>query len=303
MPKRLYDIFNGKIGTTQIVGSEELAVTSGYRNQRANNDGYIGPASVDKTFFFADAALRGQDLATLQTALALFEANETQSVLAEGKLEGDAAKSYRCTVSRCKLASASLDFQQGDYAKTAFNFVNSAASGSTKASDEVTWVEVATKAITHSAALRAVRINSATYTPTDGSPVTIVPGAVMGVSLNIQGQVDRTAGDTQFGEVAEVSGYQVTGVLTFKDVTLATGETVSQQLMAEKSGVLALPFAKQNGAAAGTLTLANLVFHQEVSTLLARKFGGQSLSFECFYDLSGTAYTLATGSNKIITVA
>ena len=57
-PVRLYDVFNCKIGATQVNGASGFDVEQGYRAQSANNDGQIGESAHDKTAFFANGTLR-----------------------------------------------------------------------------------------------------------------------------------------------------------------------------------------------------------------------------------------------------
>ena len=301
---RLFDIFNLKVGSTQIAGADSFEVTQGFREVVANNDGYAGAAARDRTFHYADGTLRGQDIITFDDILSLFESNETQTVVAEGKIAGDEAKSGRITFNRAKLAGASLELTDGGYASTQFDIVNSAASATDGMEDEVALTEVANKSITHSTAKRGVRILSASFDP-DGVASAITPLACMGLSLNVRGQVDRTAGDAEYGEIAEVSGYDVTGVLRFRDMALGTSKTVSQRLMEAVFGVLTISYQQQATpiGTPATITLSNLQFREDRASLAARKFHGNALSFGAFSQNGSTTYGLASGSNKIIAIA
>lgn len=298
---RLFDLFNAKVGATQVTGAETFGADWGYRMLTANNDGAIAQAARDKAAFFASARLGCEEIDSFAAVIALFEANETQSIYAEGKVQGDASKSQKCDFKHAKLLSAGLSLRPGAYAKCNFEFRNAAAAASTAESDEIAISEIAEKTITHSSNLRAIRVKSAVFTPSEGDAIT--PLAVNGFDLNVRGQVDQDCGDDDFAEVCDVAGYEVTGALTFKDETLAGGLTTSQQLTSAVYGSLAITYLRQAGAADKVLTLSNLYFEAGRNDLAARKYGGNSLNFGCFGQVGATTFTIASGDNKLIGVA
>jgi len=298
---RIYDIFNAKINTTQVVGAESFTLRHGFRTVRSNNDGFAGEPARDKTRLFTSGELVGQDIGQFGTLIGLFEAAESLSVLAEGKLAGDASKSVKGTLAHAKLVSANLSFQPGQHARTRFTFVGSVAAASTAPEDEITIEEVAIKAITHASAYRGVLIKSAVFTPDGGAAIT--PAGVTGLDLNVTWQVDQAAGDDDYGEAAEVGGAVITGTLGFQDSTLDGGATVGQQLTAAKWGVLVVTYTQQGGQADKVLTIANLGLEEEGHVLQARRFAGNTVSFGCFLQNATTEYKVGSGASKIITVA
>ena len=58
---RLFDLFNAKINTTQVIGADQFSAKYGRRVVSSNNDGFIGTAAKDKTHFFAEASLRHRE--------------------------------------------------------------------------------------------------------------------------------------------------------------------------------------------------------------------------------------------------
>ena len=298
---RLFDLFNCKIGSTQIVGADTFGADWGYRMLAANNDGHVVQAARDRAAFFANARLGGQDPGGFATLLALFEAADSLSIHAEGKVAGDVSKSQKVEFKHAKLASASLSFRPGQYAATTFDFRNSAAVASSSSDDEVAITEIAEKTITHAAGLRGGRIKSAVFTPSAGDAVT--PLAITGLDLNLRGQIDQTAGDDDFGEVAEIAGYELSGSIDYKDETITAGATVAQQLTDTVYGSIAVTYTQQAGAADKVLTINNVYFESGRGDLNARKYHSNRLAFGCFAQVGSDFYTIATGATKLIAVA
>ncbi len=304
--ERTYDLYNAFVSTTQIVGPEQLSIVQQFDEVAANNDGTIVEAARDRTRFSVTAELTCQSIIDFDDIIALFETSASQTVKGEGKDVTDATKSYLFTLNRMKMASARLtlgDGGGGGYAQASFSLVNSAAAASNSPDDEVA-VTNPSKTVTHSSGKRGVRIVSASFTPNGGSA--IVPLAVMGVNLNIQGQVAQTAGDDEYGKIAEISGYSMSGDITFKDVTLTLGQTVGQQLLAATWGTLTITYRQQGGGSDGTITLRQLQFAGETMTLQARQFGGNALRFTQFSLVLGTEKKLAsdgTPGNNLLTIA
>lgn len=297
---RIFDIFNAKIGTTQVVGADTLTAKSGYRQVTSNNDGAYGEVR-DKTYFYAEGSLACQDIGGFPTLIGLFEAADNLAVLAEGKLAGDVSKSVKLQLAHAKLTGAQLAFRQGQHASTTFNFTNSCAPASTKPEDELTVTEVVSKTITHAAGLRGVRILGASFAPAAGG--TLVPLSVTGLDLNLSLQAQSLAGDNDFGESVEVAGGSLTGTLTFNDETIGTNQTIAQRLCAAGYGSLAITYAQQVGGANQVLTLAALQFESDQHNRRARQFHENQVSFGCLWQVGSTFYQIATGANKLVTVA
>lgn len=301
MAYRLYDIFNLFVDSTQVVGAESFEARFGFRTVGSNNDGFAGQPARDKTRLWTEGELAGQDIGGFGTLIGLFEAAESLSVLAEGKIAGDASKSGKLTLLHAKLVAAQLSFQPGQHARTRFAFRGSVAAASDAPEDEVTLVEVASKAITHAARYRGVTIKSAVFTPDGGSAIT--PLGVTGLDLNVRWQPDQAAGDDDYGESVEVAGAEVTGQLGFQDATIVGAATVGQRLVGATFGVLVITYTQQGGQGDKTLTLSNLAFEEERHTLQARKFAGNTLPFGCFLQNGATEYKIGSGATKIIAVA
>lgn len=305
---RVFDLFNAFIGSTQLAGGETLSLTHGFRRVAANNDGFAAEAARDKTRFFCRASIAGEDPANFDAILAAFEAvsaGQGLTVKGDAKTVGvtGTPDAYRITLNRMKLVSASLSMGNGldgGYCKTSFNLANSAAAASSAQSDEVAITNV-TKTITHSTALRGVRCKTAAFDPDGAGASYGIPG-FEGIELSVQGSEQVAAGDDDFGETVEVAGYVVGGRITFRDMALTGGLTVSQTLMADTLGVLTVGYATQARGTAGSIVLANLEFEEDVTNLRARQMGLTQLSFGQFSMNGSNAYTLATGSNKLITI-
>ena len=304
--ERTFDLYNAFVSTTQLVGPEQISIVQQFDEVAANNDGTIVEAARDRTRFSATAELTCQSIIDFDDIIALFETSASQTVKGEGKDVSDPTKSYLFTLNRMKLASARLtlgDGGGGGYAQASFSLVNSAAAASNSPDDEVV-ITNPSKTVTHSSSKRGVRIVSASFLPSGGSA--IAPLAVMGMNLNIQGQVALTAGDDEYGKIAEITGYVMSGDLTFKDVTLATLQTVGQRLLAATYGDLTITYRQQGGGSDGTITLRQLQFPGETMTLQARQFGGNALRFTQFSLLNGTEKKLAsdgTPGNNLLTIA
>jgi hypothetical protein len=244
VPLRLFDVSNCKIGAVQVKGASGSDVNYGYREQSANNDGQIAESAHDKLAFFADGTLRCNDVAGFPIVIALFEDNDTQDVLAEGKVAGDIANANKVTLERAKLVSVLMDYRSGQYLQTTYSLANSAdnATPSTAAKDEVIIASLA-RAVTTSGDARLVKFDSASFDPNGAAPA-IAPLGIRGLGLSV-------AGDEDFGENVEVSGYQVTGRIEFQDLTLSTGSAVAQELLDADYGVLTLNYSPEGARPSG----------------------------------------------------
>jgi len=298
---RVFDIFNAKIGSTQVVGATSFEARYGFRAVQSQGDGSIGIAARDKTRLYTSGRLACEDIAAFGTLIGLFEAAESLSVMAEGKLAGNAVKGVKATLAHAKLVGAGLSFQAGRHAQSTFDFRGSVAPATVVPSAEVTVVEVATKAITYAAGLRGVVIKSAVFTPHGGGAIT--PLGVTGLDVNLRYQADQAAGDNDYGESVEVGSAEVSGSLSFQDQTITTLATVGQQLAAADWGVLAITYSQQAGAADKVLSLANLAFEDEAMTKGANRYGANRMGFGCFFQNGADMYKVGSGTNKIISVA
>lgn len=297
---RLYDISNMKIGATQILGASALDVVYGKRVVTTNTDGTAGVGARDKAAFYADATLTGQDPATFAALLGLFEASGSEAGLAcvaEGRV-ANAANHRLVTMNRMKLLSAGLDFQQGSDATTRFDLKNSASSSSSEASDEIAQTNVASPTVTASAALRGYRVIAASFN--DGTTKT--PLGVMGFNLNVQFASDVTVGDEEYGEIVDTGGWDVTGGIVFKDVTLTGAQTVSQVLLDAGIGTLDLTWKQANGGADKVMRINRVQFFEERGGLVSRGFNSNAMAFGCTGISGSTIYKLSTDATNNIFV-
>lgn len=301
MAYRLFDIFNAKVATTQVVGAQSFEVTEGRDVVASRGDGFAGEAARDRTHYFASGRLEGQDISGLGTLIALWEGADSNAVLAEGRLAGDADKSARLTLQRTKLVAASLSFQQGQHARTVLEVQNSAAAASNTEDDECSLVEVTRKTITHAARYRGVRIKAVSFTPDSGTE--IPPLAIKGLDWSVRYDAVADVGDDEFGKVVETSGGVVTGRIVFADLTIDTLRTVKQRLLAAKWGSLDITYEQQGGQADKTLTLANLQFESGPTRLGASAFASNELAFGQFWQNGANAYSIGTGTYKLYSVA
>lgn len=293
--RRLIDVYNAKVQSTQLSGAVGLSVQHGYRRARADNDGTPGVTVQNRDVFYAQGVLRCQDIRQLMTVLAAFEGNITRTIQAEGKEVGSITAAAKCVVQRAKLTGARVSFTAGQYASCDYSFRSSCAAASNTADDEVTWTDL-TKTVTHASAGRIYRVKSAVL----GGALT--PLGVDGLDLNINGNAQATWGDDDFGETVEVPSYDVTGTLRFKDTTIATLETIGQRLQEAAMAALVLTLRPESGSDV-VVTLANLLFHDDDTGLSARGYGQVGVDFSCQFLNGTTEYALASGSNKVVTVA
>ncbi len=296
----LYDLSNVQISSTNLLGCETVAVDQGKRTVRSNNDGIAGTGAVDKTVHYADAVLTGQDPEEFATICGLFEASGAVAGLtciAEGRV-ANAANHNRITMNRMMLLGATLDFVQGSHARTVFNLANSASSASTQSSDEIAITNVASPTIAVSANARGYRLTNAVFN--DGANKT--PLGIMGMSLQISYRHERIHGDAEFGEIVDVGGYEVTGRLQFRDVTLSTGQTIGQVLSDAGSGYIDFTWKQSQTGTDKVLRVGNVMMHDDSLNLISRRFHTNEVMFSVFGVSGSTQYALATGSDKILTV-
>lgn len=300
---RLIDVFDLKIGSTQLAGAESLSIVQEFATVSADNDGYQGQAEEDKTRYMATAELGFQDLITLDDAIAAFEAAVSATVSGRGKtvgvLAGGAGSYHKFTMNRMLLAGANFSIGNGlggAYATAGLSLVNAPAPASTDPSAEIA-IAVETAAITHSTAKRGVSLVSAVH---GGS---LTPVGVEALTWRLQGKVEKAAGDGDFGEAVEVVGYTISGTLSFKDHTIGSSQTIAQRLIAGGRGALVCSYKQSGGGSNGTITLNNLQFKRDSTTLAARRMGVVQVDFSQQWSSGSTEYKLATGSNKLLAVA
>lgn len=296
---RIVDIYNAKIGSTQVLGAESFEVDEQYDEVASHSDGLAGEAAVDHTTYGATGTLTAQDIASFGTLVGLWEQFDSLAVLAEGKLQGDIANGRKLTLNRAKLAGASLSLMPGQHARTTFRLMNSALPASVTPEEEVVSAALA-KSLTFSSNYRGVQILTATFTPSVGAD--IIPLGLTGLELEVSYETPTAAGDGDFGRVCESCGGKVRGTLHFQDETLITGRTVAQALAFAPHGTLVVTYSQESGQASKTLTLANLTFAGDRHERAATRFGAMRLPFRQFFRLGANAYGFGYGTYKLFVV-
>ncbi len=301
---RLFDLFAAQLGDspagatpTQLVGPRQLRLSHGHPRIVASNDGLAGVAAQDQGPWGCRGSLSCGDVSTFMAVLAAFEGatDALRALMAEGKEVG-AATVTDILLARARLVGARLACRNNDYAQVDYDLRSSCAPASDSQDDELSFTEAQAKTATIGSGLRTYRIVSATHAAVQAE-------ACLGFDLNVAGQAVATHGDDDFGETVDVSGYDVSGTVTFQDFDVDTLLAMTQKLIAAAEASLVLVLKQQGGGANTTLTLANTRFFETSDALAARQYGTAALGFGCA-GLSGTTpYALATGANKIITMA
>ncbi len=302
MAQRTFDLFNVKVAGTTIAGPTQVGFNQVHPDLPAANDGAPMLAACDRGPATATVGVTCQDIGQFAERLAACE-GALVSVQAEGREVG-ADTVNRITASNLRLINAGLDLVHGSgYGTAKYDFQVSWPSDAVGLEDGIAGLNAQTKTIVVAGAQRAHRIKSATH-----GAVTIEK--VTGLSLAVRGiGVEVLPADDDFGETVEVGGYDVTGTLTFHDLTASGSpvKSIAQQLLAAANAALVIPMIKQGEAVVGgatfTLTIANVKFMKTTTTPVARKYGVESLAFRTEGVIGTTLYNLATGANKIITIA
>lgn len=302
MAQRIFDLFNAKIAGTTVAGPMQASVDQGFSELTAENDGAPMLAARDRDVATGMLSLTCQDVGQLMTHLAACE-GALVSVQAEGREVG-AATASRITGSNLRLVGASLNLAHGGgYASVRFDFRVSWPADADGLEDGIAIVNAQTKTIVVAGVKRAFRIKSAAHGAT-----TIEKTIALDLAVRSLG-VEASVGDDDFGECVEVGAYDVAGTLTFQDLTASGSpvKSIAQQLLTAVRASLVIPMIQQAAAVVGgatfTLTIANTKFIRTVTTPAARKYGTEALAFGIDGIVGTTQYNLATGANKIITVA
>jgi len=303
---RLYDIFNCKLGATQVLGAQEFEGGEDYVVLSANTDGLPGMAARDRGPYSAMARLTCQDIEQWADLVALWEASDSISVEAAGKKAGTPiGTSYaKATASRMKLAAASFAITQGNYGRATFDMLNSAAAASDSPDDEIAVVDVASGSVTHANKRRAVRVVGMSFDP-NGAAGAIVAENLKALSVNLRLQTARDYGDDDWGQVAETGGYELTGSIEFGDVQLSSTQTIGQALLAADWGALTVDYQQQGygtGANLMQIAIQNCFFDSQRTRFLSRQFGRNVMAFGAFFQNGADAYNFS-GANQILTIA
>lgn len=304
MADRIFDLFAAQFGTsptgatpTQIVGPAQLRVRHGFAPLGSNHDGAAGEAAVDKGPYSCAATLNCGDVSTFMAVLAAFEgaSDGLRALVAEGK-EVAAATVSDILIERCRLVAARLACRGNQYADVSYDLRVSCDSASAAPEDEFSVVKAQTKTATIGAGKRTYRVVSATH----GAVQAL---ACAGFDLNISGQAQVSHGDDEFGETVDVGPYQVRGSITFADFSVATLKTKVQQLQMAALASLVIVLKQQGGGANTTLTLANCKIFDADDAVQAGQFAQCQANFACEFVSGTTPYALASGADKIVTMA
>lgn len=308
MATRNFDLYACQTGTrvtggtpTQIVGPLALAINELDDGPRSLSDGLAGTAARDKGLFSADWELTCQDISTLMTQLALWEAAATgeRAILAEAREVG-ALTSTKVLVKRAMLAHFGVVLRDGGaYSEVRYGGPISCADDSDTPDDEIAYTEAQTKTATIGAGKRQHRILSAVHDGTGQLQAT----ACVGLTLEGRGDVQRASGDGRFGYVAAVGPMRVTGSVTIQDQDVSSLRTVAQHLTRNGVGPLILTLLLQGSASQIVLTVANVEFHGIQGQWRAGQFAQMQVGFEAQFIGGTDVYALASGTHKLITVA
>jgi hypothetical protein len=275
-------------------------VRGGFNVVTSNSDA-VGVAARDKTAYMQSAQLACEDPASWATLIALYEASSAAAgltVTCDGKIS-NTANAGHFEIGHTKLVGASLNFEQGSYCRTTLDLRTSVAAASSAAKDEFTYTAPGALTVTHSTALRGYRITAAEFVSTS----TVTPLGVESLSVDVRGQGKAVYGDAEFGEVFEVSGYDVTGSLRYRDATLTTLAMTPQTLMGLGAGYLDITWQQANSDTAKVLRIANVIFEADDFGMRTRDFHSNSIAFGCFMQNGTNFYDLATNASyKIFTI-
>lgn len=304
MSTRLFDVFAVQHGTsptgatpTQLVGPGELAINSGFRRVVGNTDGTPGPAAHDQGAFSLAANLGLSDVTSFMAVLAAFEGatGGLRAIVAEAREVG-AATVTDILLKRMRLIGASLNVQQDRYADVRYDLRASCDAASDSQDDEVSYIEAQAKTATIGAGKRAYRVTAVTHNA-------VPAGLATGFSLDVRGQPIADVADGAYGETVEVGGYEVGGQVTFRDFDVATLLSTGQALLAAAAANLVAVLRQQGGGSSTTLTLANARFFDMSDVFRGKDYATCTLKYFCEFVSGVTPYALASGANKIITMA
>ncbi len=302
--QRIFNLFAAQTGTsgtggspTQIVGPQSLSISHGFREIVADeSDGVLVTPAQDRGAWFAEGTLEHRDITTWMAQLALWEAAATgRAILAEGREVG-AATVTQIIWKRTRLVSSALRLMTNQYASCSYGLRSSCAAASDTQDDELSFTSGGTKTATIGSGKRTYRIVSAIHN-------SVQAFACDGININVQGQAQASVGDAEFGETVEVGPYRVSGDITFLDYTVASLLAKAQTLMAAAAASLALVLTQQGGGSTSTLTLALVKFFSVSEAIRSGDYWKATLKFGCEGVSGTTPYGLASGTNKIITIA
>lgn len=306
MAARKFDLFalqfataGTGLGPTQLTGPQQLTIRHGRRSIRSEADGTTVIAAEDQGPFFGEGSLVVGDVSTLMAVLAAFEgaAGFQRAILAEGREVG-AGTVTDILVKRAVLTAARLSVENGRYASVNFDFRVSCDPASDTQDDEVSFTPAQAKTATIGAGKRVYRVVSAVH----GGVVQAEAAA--GLELNIAARsVQAVHGDGDFGETVDVANFEVGGRVRFRDYTVAGLLAKAQALIAATVGALVVTMTQQGGGTTTLLTLANTRFFEASDTFRQGDYWMCDLSFGCEGVSGVTPYGLASGGNKVITMA
>lgn len=304
MSTRLFDVFAVQHGVAptgatpaQLVGPGELTINSGFRRVVGNTDGAPGPAAHDKGAFFLAASLGLTDVTSFMAVLAAFEgvAGGQRAILAEAKEVG-AATVTDILLKHMRLIGASLNIQQDRYADVRYDLQASCDAASDSQDDEVSYAEAQVKTATIGSGKRAYRVTAVTHNA-------IAAGLCTGFGLDVRGQPVADAADGAYGETVEVGAYEVGGQVAIRDFDVTTLESKGQSLIDAAAANLVVALRQQGGSDSTTLTLANCQFFDMSDVFRGKDYAACTLKYFCEFVSGTTPYALASGTNKIITMA
>jgi len=297
--KNVFALQTGTVATlaspTQLVGPMVCQYTAGFGDVVAGGDGLAGDAVDADGPFQCSWQIDCQDVSTFAAQLALFEVG-LRAIQWEGR-EDNVLTVHKWLIKRAALVGASLSVQKDQVAKVSYSGKVAAAAASTSEADEIVVTAGAAKTATIGSGKRTYRIHTVTHGD-------VAIEAVNGLNLTISGKGDAGAsGDNDFGESIMVDSWNVTGSLTIQDQTVATATSRAQKLTAAARGSLIAQLRQTDGSTDTQLTLANLKFKRYTNVMRTDEWAAVEVPFRCLAVSGTTPYGLASGANKIITMA
>lgn len=277
-------------------GAMSAVISSGFDNQMYSAPDGLQLPVKDKETQFVRGTITTQDWLH---AIDLLTGAVGTLVFYERKSGVAAATGYiKHTINNPVIYSMDLNFQKGGYATATFNFECKAADETEGIADmwAITDSQPAPGYI--SAARGGYRVRSCAHGSLDINHV-------MNFSFKIAMPLDKACND---GDVAytcveaRLEGMRADGSISFQDGDVTTGKLVCQQLALASTADLVIEVTQGQGAAAKTITIANVDFNGVGSSSdVNASFTGYTAEFDVAND-AGTPLTLED-TNKIITIA
>jgi hypothetical protein len=295
--KRVYRPQATVINSVQCGGTVTIVVEQGHENiMRSSPDGIGGPPIIDREAQFCRGVITIQDWIE---AVNLLTGTVGTLVFYERKSGTAAATGYtKHTFTNPVIHAIALRINKAGYATVAASFECKAAD-ETKTIADMHAMDDSQSAPTYIPAARgAYRVTSAAHGDIDIYHV-------MTLGLTIALKLVKACNDADVAYTcvdAIVDGMSVNGSISFQDSEITSAKLKVQQLLLASAADLVLELVQSAGAAAKTLTIANVIFNSDSENSdVNADFTEYSLNYEVTND-ADTPITL-DGANKIVSIA